>query len=552
MLYYLAITAEIIRESKNNRLILDDIYTSLLNDINPGAIDETTQDHLANLRDIINSYMTLSKKRDRLQYIYNQDKAAAMRSAVPNPLAILSMTNALDWKALAASALYTVVDSYNNYKQASEAADREYLMSGWELDEEEEETIRKNRDRAFDYMVDIVQEYSIDGNQTLNEKAITKFAEICNIENVAEKTRRLESEEKTYKLLGDYWLQLGDCYYETGKYERCLECVDRYNELSTGIYRQDSDYVQILPKAIVSAQNIYQGDEYVSVIDKFTNDIVDNTSKEEWSTLYFAAQVYLDLYSKTNSQDYLRKAYDLAYDNMTVLLEEQRTINKTYLNDVKNVEAEEPDYRFLNEKEKKEKEKEYKAEKERVKEYNKSLKEKRKTELPSLYEPLILNCDLVFALAEKLDISDSEKADIEAILETESNGIFLSKPVNDRYSFLVDKNDYNIEFGTEEIVIPADLLSDGSSIVVTVSEGNDQVTIDDIIIKKVERKDSKIESFLTHISSKKLRKYKWTEESNVKIEIFNDERYDPLVLQYRVKSIEKKKLLADKVVFEEV
>lgn len=55
MLYYLAITAENIRISKDNRLILDDIYTSLLNDINPGAIDETTQDHLKNLRDIIKS-----------------------------------------------------------------------------------------------------------------------------------------------------------------------------------------------------------------------------------------------------------------------------------------------------------------------------------------------------------------------------------------------------------------------------------------------------------------------------------------------------------------
>ena len=35
MMYYLAITAEDIRTSKDNRLLLDDIYTSLLNDINP-------------------------------------------------------------------------------------------------------------------------------------------------------------------------------------------------------------------------------------------------------------------------------------------------------------------------------------------------------------------------------------------------------------------------------------------------------------------------------------------------------------------------------------
>lgn len=224
MLYYLAITAEEIRISKDNRLLLDDIYTSLLNDINPGAIDETTQDHLKNLRDIIKSYINISVKRDRLQYIYNQDKAAAIRSAVPNPLAILSMTNSFNWKKLAVSVVYTVVDSYNNYKDANKAVDQEFLLSGWELDDEETATIQKNRERAFDYMVDIVQEYNLDGKLTLNEKAIETFAEICAIESVQQKIRRLESEEKTYKLLGNYWIELADCYYETSQYRKCLDC----------------------------------------------------------------------------------------------------------------------------------------------------------------------------------------------------------------------------------------------------------------------------------------------------------------------------------------
>ena len=118
---YLAITAEEIRTSKDNRLALEDIYTSLLNDINPGAIDEITQDHLKNLRDIIKSYLSISVKRERLQFIYNQEKAAAVRSAVPNPLAILSVANSMDWRKLALSVVYTAVDSYNNYKKAGES-----------------------------------------------------------------------------------------------------------------------------------------------------------------------------------------------------------------------------------------------------------------------------------------------------------------------------------------------------------------------------------------------------------------------------------------------
>lgn len=496
MLYYLAITAEEIRISKDNRLILDDIYTSLLNDINPGAIDETTQDHLKNLRDIIKSYINISVKRDRLQYIYNQDKAATIRSAIPNPLAVLSMTNSFDWKKLATSVVYTVVDSFNNYKRANESVDKEFLMSGWELDDEETATIQKNRERAFDYMVDIVQEYNLDGKLTLNEKAIEKFAEICAIESVQQKIRRLESEENTYKLLGNYWLELADCYYETSQYQKCLDCVEKYNELATGIYRMDYNYVQILPKAIVAAQTVYSGDEYVTNVKAFADAIMENTTTEEWSIRYFAAQVYLDLYARTSESDYLDDAYNIAYDNVTILLDEQRAMNVTYLEGVKELTVDEPDYRFMTEEEKKEVEQEYKDEQKRLKAYNKSLKETRKTELPSLYEPLVLNCELLFALADEINISNQEKSEIEAILQTGSNGVFMVDPINAHYSFSTNDFNRSIELQKDKVIIPVNLLSADAKVVVTVTDNGQTVTFDDCVVTEVKREGDTVDSFL--------------------------------------------------------
>ena len=549
MLYYLAITAEDIRISKDNRLMLDEIYTSLLNDINPGAIDETTQDHLKNLRDIIKSYINISVKRDRLQYIYNQDKAETIRSAVPNPIAILTATQSFDWKRLVASVAYTAIDSYNNYKSANAAVDQEFLMSGWELDDEETATIQKNRERAFDYMVDIVQEYGLDGKLTLNEKAIETFAEICEIESVQQKIRRLVSEEETYKLLGNYWLELAACYFETSQYQKCLDCVDKYNDLATGIYRMDYNYVQILPMAIVAAQETYTGDEYVTVISAFADAILENTTTEEWSTRYFAAQVYLDLYARTDDRKYLEAAYDIAYDNVTILLDEQRALNSTYLANIVEITIDEPDYRFMTEDEKKEAEQEYKVEQKRLKEYNKGLKEGRKNELPPLYEPLVLNCDLLFALAEEMNISSTEKAEIEAILQTEKNGVFLSKPVNDRYSFTSDVTDYSIEFTKSEIQIPASLLSAGSTIVVKVTDGGKTTTFDDCTVTKVEREGTSIETFVAVVTSKKLNDYNWTADSKVTVEIYNGASYDATIFKFEVIEYKDNWLIADKVVF---
>ena len=178
MLYYLTITADEIRTAKNNRLVLDDIYTSLLNDINPGAIDETTQDHLTNLRDVIKNFLGISQKRERLQYLYNQDKASAIRSAVPNPIAVLSVAQTMNWAKLAMAVVYTVVDSYNSYKSAEKDIDQDFLMSGWELDDEETETIQKTRERAFDYMVDMVQAYDLDETILVSWKRELDFRQL--------------------------------------------------------------------------------------------------------------------------------------------------------------------------------------------------------------------------------------------------------------------------------------------------------------------------------------------------------------------------------------
>ena len=52
----------------------------------------------------------------------------------------------------------------------------------------------------------------------------------------------------------------------------------------------------------------------------------------------------------------------------------------------------------------------------KLKQYNKLLKAQRKVELPPVDEALYLNCDLLFALAEQLDISVDEQKKIDAIL----------------------------------------------------------------------------------------------------------------------------------------
>lgn len=551
MLNYLAIIAEEIYVSKDNRLLLEDIYTSLLINTNPDKIDEITQDHLNNLLDIIKEYRMIALKRDRLQFVYNQDKANAIKSAVPEPLAIMSVFKSSNWIQLVASIAYTAVDSYNNYKSDADNADYEFLLNGWELDDEESKSIQVNRERAFNYMINIVREYDLSGDLTLSENAVKEFAQKCTTDNVYLKMQFLESEEDTYKMLGLYWLELADCYYEIAEYQKCLDCVERYNQLATGIFRKDHNYVDILPKAIVAAQQVYKGNEYIQRIQAFADDLINNTDHNEWSLRYFAAQVYLDLYTKTDNIEYLQCAYDIALDNVSRLVDEQQKLNDTYLADVQEVELEETDKRFLTDAEKKELKKQQKEEQKRLKAYNKMLKETRKTELPPLYEPLILNCDLLFALADQLDIDSSEQLKIQRILETDENGVFLSDPINERYSFGWHADNTKIDYNKSKIVIPAKLLSQGATVSVTIHNGANSQTFDDWVITKVTRENNDIDTFYAHYSSDAIKSYEWSNGIEVSVEIHNST--DTLVVYtYKVTEYKDTFLIPDKVIFEAV
>ena len=522
MMYYLAITAEKIRISKDNRLLLDDIYNSLLNDVNPSAVDEETQNHINQLLKSIEDFNTLADKRERLEYIHNQQKALAMQEASSDVEEDFSLVDLIDWKELAVDTTSTIVESISTYKETQDNIEMNYLFSGWDLDDQEKEIILQNRKDAYNYMITMVRTYNLDGKLTLNEEAFEDFAEICATSNTSEKIRKLESEEDRYKLLGDYWLELADSYFELDQYGKCLNCVENYKKLSTGIYRQDYNLAQVLPKAIVSARNVYSDSEYVKVAEEYADEILSNTDKKDWSDRYFVSRVYVDLYNRTGNKKYLDDAYDITFDNVAFLMDEQREYNDTYVQEIQEIELEEPDYEELKESIQKIKKLEFKEEKKNLAKYIKFLKSLRKTELPSLYEPLILNCELLQALAGEMNLDQKEKDNVASII---SDGI-PALPVCDHYSFNDQEEYEGIVVKDNSIEIPVKLLSAGAKVSVVLSEPDSQGTeINDITVKNVQRKGKKIEDFKAIVSSSAYRKYKWTDKTKLTITITYGDAY---------------------------
>jgi len=534
MLNYLATLSQEINASKNSRMFLEEAYASLINNTNPEKVNELTESHMSSLLDIIEKYRLINVKRERLQYIYDQNKAMAIKEAVPNPVAVLSVASSFDLKRLAGAVIYMAVDSYSSYKSYNNELDNEYLQDGWALDDEEAASLHDSRKRAFMFMIEIVREDNLPGELALSESAVESFVKWKSNENVNQRLQFLESEEKTYKAFGNYWLELAECYYEKGEYDKCLESVAKYEELQSEIFRKDYYFAQIMPKAIAAAAEVYSEEDYVSVAEKFIGILLDNTESSEWSLKYFAAQTYLDLYAKTNDSEYLKEAYEITKNNVNHLIEQQKKLNSTYLADVKEVEIPEDAS---------------KEEKKQIKEYNKSLNVERKTELPPVYEPLILNCDLLFALAEELNIESAEKINVNGILE----GAFIADTYKHRYSFDSSWEMPAVKFDKTEIVIPASLFAEGTTIKVTVTESDKSKTYEDWTVKKVGREGKTADEFEVILKSDKAKKQEWSGKTTVKVEIIDGENYEPTAINFKVSNYKEGVLvLPDKIEFKQV
>ena len=511
MLNYMTVLTQETNAAKNSRMFLEQAYASLINNTYPNAVDSRTLSQMTGLLDTMENYRMVNVKRDRLQYIYEQNQAQAIRAAIPNPMGLLSSVHSLTPARLVASIVYMAVDSYTSYTAYTAEADLQYLKDGWALDDEEAATLHESRKGAFSYMVKMVNDYGLPGELSLTEETVADLVEWENNDNVVARIQFLESNQRIYQSYGGYWLILADAYYNNGEFRNCLDAIETYEAMGTRLFRWDYEYAKALPLAIASAEQVYSEDDYIEHAARWADAIVENTQNKDWALRYFAAQTYVSIYAKTQDKAYLQKAYAIVLDNVNYLVKEQKTMNDTYLAVVKETPVPKGATN---------------SEKDQINNYNKMLKENRKTEFAPVSEPLRLNCDLLFGIAAELDITATDKARVDAILHSNGARLFLNESIDDLYWFdTVNKphtEPADIEFGGTSMVLPVRVLSQNATITVEVTEKDSEetVVVSDWKLDRIERgTEGDISTFVAIYTSEEAKNHVWGVESTIIITV---------------------------------
>lgn len=511
MLNYITVLTQDINASKNSRLYMEEAYSSLINNTYPNAVDSRTLSQLTGLLDTMEGYRMVAAKRDRLRYIYEQNQAQAIRAAMPNPLGLLSAVQSFRPDQIAASLAYMTIDSITSYTAYTSETELQYLQDGWALDDEEAAVLHESRKATFAYMINMVGEYDLPGDLTLTEDAVEEFVKWKNNDNVVGRIQFLESNQAVYQSYGGYWLLLAQSYYDNGDSAACLEAVRAYEAMNCRIFRKDYELAKVLPSAISAAQKICGTAEYEATAARYVQMLLDNTDHDDWALRYYAAQVYVDLSARTGNGAYLDAAYDIVLDNVNYLVGEQRSLNAAYLAPVQKAEVPEGATE---------------SEKAQIDDANKALAEARKTELPPVYEPLLLNCDLLFALADELEIPESEQQKIDGILHLKGEPLFLTEALDAPYWFIhgaaLESGEVDAEFGGMTLTLPAACCTRDAQITVSLLEADAQepIVLTDWEVRSVERgTEGDVSTYRAVFASDSAHRHQWQPGTEIQIDV---------------------------------
>lgn len=504
MLNYLTALVTEINASSSSRVYLESVYDELRDNTNPSVVDGTTRIEYENILDLLFKYRMIEVKKDRLQYIYDQNSAAALRSAIPSPLSLMNVVQSRNGLKTVVSFLFMAMDSASSYKNYTDEIEMQYLQDSWVLEDEAATNLHNSRKSMFSYMVKMVNTYGLPDELTLNEASVTEFVKWKNHSNIDQRILFLESNQQIYSAYGDYWLVLAESYYQNNQYRKCLEAVDQYQTLNNGIFRKDYKFAHIIPYAVVAAKSTMGSDAYVEFADEYIDLLLANVDQDNWTMRYFAAQTYVELYGKTEDKTYLQKAYDVTIQTMNHLVEEQKTLNAAYIADI--VKAEIPKDATSDEKK-------------TIRKYNDYLEDTRAVALPPVYEPLRLYCDLLFALADEMNLSWSAKRNVDNILHGQG-ALFLDATLDGMYWMATNKHvvaaNIEVAFDGNSFTIPAQYVSENSSIIMTV---NGQC-VTDWAVKKVDRnKSTDVTLFAATYTSETAKKIKFAEGDTITLEI---------------------------------
>jgi tetratricopeptide (TPR) repeat protein len=306
--------------SYNDRIVLDEEYTEIINNINLTKIqDEEIINLLKTLMDTISEFKLSEGDKGFLYSRYEQQIAKAFYASFSGLPRAVSAAGFNPY-AIATKTLIHLGSAYSNYRKNMQEYRKTMNKALWELDKKAIIQLNEARKNFLSSYWKLMKKYGIPDKWRLTEKQMGFFMTVLKDEDPERKLRQLIRLENDFEAYPPFWYYLGQAAQDINQNDMALKAYEKFEQIQKGFFREDNFYSSVLMNKI----ELINPENDQDIIIEYLSEIVQESPLDFRKNL-FAAIWYLQL-----------KRYDEAKERLLVNIDNNKntSINKMLLGDV--------------------------------------------------------------------------------------------------------------------------------------------------------------------------------------------------------------------------
>ena len=292
--------------SYKDRVILDEEYNTIINNINLSAIhDEEVINLLQELMDTLMAFRLTENDKALLQKEYDRLASNAFYDSF-----IHGGDNLV-------GLMVAVGGTYHSYRRNISTYKRKLNEQLWQLEKSVQTQLNDFRKKLIKNSWILIKRHNISDNWRLTEQQIEYYLTVTQDQNVDRKFRRLREIQDWFTAFPEFWYTFAQTAQEAGQTEFALSLYNKIMHSQTHLFRYDYNFSQAMMYQITLLRKIKQTPTITSVnfntIDEKILKLLDIVTEEtpfDWSKNLFSALLYLELNDIEKAKKLLVKNID--------------------------------------------------------------------------------------------------------------------------------------------------------------------------------------------------------------------------------------------------
>ena len=316
-------TARVLK-SQNNLIIVDEISQY---DWKWKTDPDLTTPYINSFNDTINNNKLINQKRERLQYMYEQNRSMTIASLVPNALHMVNIAlNARDPLKAIIAVGGAALSSYTNYTTTKQQAELQLIQEQWELDDQQKKIFENVQKDLRTYLSNICLKYGFENEDLASPQTLQSFVEECSNYNFSE-IFKIDDENSRKNLarnyyfaintvqfknelymFPEYWAEIVKATYLLDNYPETLKAISNFEKCYVETMYHDDLYATIMEiKAYCILEKIRSLEEDPAILETVVDSILKMSPELDWTKQYFCVELYKELYQITKDKSLLEK-----------------------------------------------------------------------------------------------------------------------------------------------------------------------------------------------------------------------------------------------------